>query len=232
MTQHNFVLVANVPQTALDFVDVLMEEGEQLFFAEGSTVQERGEIPRGFQVILSGRVLLERYSASKAPAVLRVLSSGELFNVESIAFPDQPTVDTVIALDDTYTVTIRPHTMERIRHRVPRLENFAVCAAARDAADIQHCLVEATEATAEERVRARLLTLSEAYGGRIRLSQRALADLAGTTRPTVNRVLQQLQADGVLTVKRSRVEVLDPEGLVTDFSAPTSPPTDTFANRN
>lgn len=215
MTQHNLVLVANASTSANDFNDVLVEEGEQRFFAEGSAIQTHGDSPIGFHVILSGRVLVEHFSAEKAPVALRVLGDGEIFSVRAIAFPETPSADSVTALDDTHSVIIRPHTLDRIRHRVPRLDYLAMLAIARELADVQHCLVEATHATAEERVRSRLETLSEAYGGRIRLSQRVLADLAGTTRPTVNRVLQQLQSDGVLRVQRSRVEILDHDALST-----------------
>lgn len=213
MTQHNLVLVANATPSADDFNDVLVEEGEQRFFADGSVIQKEGDTPIGFHVILSGRVLVEHFSAEKAPVALRILGDGEIYSVRAIAFPETPAANTVTALADTHTVIIRPHTLDRIRHRVPRLDYLAMLAVARELADVQRCLVEATHATAEERVRSRLVTLCDAYAGQIRFSQRVLADLAGTTRPTVNRVLQQLQSDGVLKVQRSRVEILDRDGL-------------------
>ena len=43
----------------------------------------------------------------------------------------------------------------------------------------------------------------------IPLTQEELAQLAGTTRPTANRVLRAAETAGVLKVARGRIEVLD-----------------------
>ncbi len=216
MTHQELVLVTNNEARAGEFNDVLIEEGERRFFAEGSTVQTVGDTPVGLHVILNGRVLVEHVSAEKAPVALRVLADGDIFGVRAVVEPSRPVSDTVTALDDTYLVVLRPHTTVRLRHRLPDLDSLATAAAVRELDDVQQCLVEATQATAEDRIRARLKTLSDAYDGNIRLSQSTLATLAGTTRPTVNRVLQQLQNDNAVKVQRSRVEVIEPDALVID----------------
>jgi len=48
----------------------------------------------------------------------------------------------------------------------------------------------------------------------ITLTQDNLACLAGTARPTVNRVLKQLEHAGLVSVGRGQVTILDYEGLV------------------
>ena len=45
------------------------------------------------------------------------------------------------------------------------------------------------------------------------LTQENLAELAGTARGTVNRVLREEQDRGVVTLERGRIRVLDPEAL-------------------
>ena len=47
----------------------------------------------------------------------------------------------------------------------------------------------------------------------IPLTQEDLASMAGTSRPTANRVLKAAEADGVLVISRGRVEILDAAGL-------------------
>ena len=49
----------------------------------------------------------------------------------------------------------------------------------------------------------------------IPLTQEHLADLAGTSRATVNRVLRAEQAAGVLRLSRGRTVVVDREALLT-----------------
>ena len=77
-------------------------------------------------------------------------------------------------------------------------------------------LLEALFATAEKRLCRRLHELTNTYivpgvGGPISipLTQEELASLAGTSRPTVNRVLQDLVQADIVVVRRGSVEVLD-----------------------
>ena len=47
----------------------------------------------------------------------------------------------------------------------------------------------------------------------VQLNQTELAELAGVTRPTANRVLRRLEAGGVVALDRGRVTVVDPVAL-------------------
>jgi CRP-like cAMP-binding protein len=45
------------------------------------------------------------------------------------------------------------------------------------------------------------------------LTQEDLASLAGTTRQTVNQVMRDAQARGLVATSRGRIEILEPDGL-------------------
>ena len=70
---------------------------------------------------------------------------------------------------------------------------------------------------ADARVRWALLQLVPIYGDGhhaiVPLTQESLAELAGTARGTVNRVLREEQDRGVVTLERARVRVLDRDSL-------------------
>jgi CRP/FNR family transcriptional regulator, cyclic AMP receptor protein len=74
-------------------------------------------------------------------------------------------------------------------------------------------VTEAYYLPAEARVLRRLADLAELYGGTVPLPQEALAELAGTSRATVNRVLREQQARGTVQLSRSKTVVLDLERL-------------------
>ena len=78
-------------------------------------------------------------------------------------------------------------------------------------------LVEAYTVDAETRVARRVLELARVYGREpptvIPLIQEDLAALAGTSRATVNRVLRNASARGLVELHRGRTVVLDYEGL-------------------
>ena len=60
----------------------------------------------------------------------------------------------------------------------------------------------------------RLLDLDDIYNGVIPLTQDDLATMAGTTRPTANRVLQGLVGANLVALSRGRFQVLDRAELV------------------
>jgi CRP-like cAMP-binding protein len=59
---------------------------------------------------------------------------------------------------------------------------------------------------------ARLLT-DEADGGRVELPQRTLAAMLGVQRPSLNKVLKDLERQGLISIGYAAIEILDPAGL-------------------
>ena len=80
-------------------------------------------------------------------------------------------------------------------------------------------LLDALYVPAEIRLLRRLVELTDSFSRPdgtcvIPLTQEDLASMAGTSRPTANRVLKAAEAKGVLVIGRGRVEILDGAGLV------------------
>ncbi|WP_265499519.1 Crp/Fnr family transcriptional regulator [Paracoccus beibuensis] len=63
--------------------------------------------------------------------------------------------------------------------------------------------------TAEDRVRIHLLSMSTPDMPDVQISQTELAGFAGCSRQTVNRVLSQLRAEGIVDMGRGAIRVLD-----------------------
>ena len=78
---------------------------------------------------------------------------------------------------------------------------------------VNELLAEAYHVEAEVRVRRRLVELAETFGGAIPLTQEEIAQTAGTSRATVNRVLREEEAVGAVKLGRGRTTVIDTSGL-------------------
>ena len=77
-------------------------------------------------------------------------------------------------------------------------------------------LLEALYVPVERRVLRRLAELSALYATRdsvIPLTQEQLAEMAGTSRATVNRVLRDEQERGTVELRRGRTVVLDADEI-------------------
>jgi CRP-like cAMP-binding protein len=90
---------------------------------------------------------------------------------------------------------------------------FAALRRQRRVRELTAQLAEAHHVEAEVRVRRRLVELARAFGGAIPLTQDEIAQTAGTSRATVNRVLREAEAAGLVALGRGRTTVLDPEAL-------------------
>ena len=69
-------------------------------------------------------------------------------------------------------------------------------------------------ATARTRVLRRLLDLDTVFdSGPVPVTQEEISTMAGTTRPTVNRVMQDLAETGIIELRRGRFMVVDSTAL-------------------
>lgn len=59
------------------------------------------------------------------------------------------------------------------------------------------------------RRRAAELLLEEAEGDRVRLPQSTLAALIGARRPSLNRVLKELEGEGVIEISYRKISIVD-----------------------
>ena len=100
----------------------------------------------------------------------------------------------------------------------PRVDRVLVEALSTEVRRLAAQLVDALYVPVERRVWRRLTELARAFsdGGAealVPLTQEDLAQVVGTTRPTVNRLLREGESAGFLRVTRGRVEILDAETL-------------------
>jgi CRP-like cAMP-binding protein len=124
---------------------------------------------------------------------------------------------TAIALEPTETFSIRRDQFDTLRRRHPDIDRFLVELLAARVRRQNASLIEAYFTSAAHRVMRRLISVAErmpesgTHG--LRLTQEEVASLAGTTRPTANKVLRELVRDGILDLGRGRIRVLDIDGL-------------------
>jgi CRP-like cAMP-binding protein len=151
-------------------------------------------------------------------ATFRVLGPGEIFGEQALLVADARRVATAVALDTLETHTLHRDDFEALRQTHQQIDRFLVEALVVQVRRLSDHLQEALFVPADLRVLRRLVEVSAIYTTAdgetvIPLTQDDIASLAGTSRPTANRVLKAAEEDGLLVVGRRRIEVLDDEGL-------------------
>jgi len=147
-------------------------------------------------------------------ATLTVEGPGGYFGELALVSESGTRNSTVVALDSVETLGLHRDQFEELRSTQPRFERILVTALADEVRRLSARLAEALYVPVETRVYRRLLDLTTVFSTADRLTaipltQDDLASLAGTTRPSVNKVLRAAQEEGMIRISRGSIEVLD-----------------------
>jgi CRP/FNR family cyclic AMP-dependent transcriptional regulator len=182
-------------------------------FARGEVVFHRGDPANALHLIVAGRFAVRITTPLGDTATLAVRGAGDAFGELALVAADRERSATVQALEPGETRSVTRGDFERIRREHPSVDAILVAILADRVRELSELLTEAYYLSADDRVVRRLEDLAGLYEGEVPLPQEALAELAGTSRATVNRVLRGLHERGVVTLARSRTIVNDPDKL-------------------
>jgi CRP/FNR family cyclic AMP-dependent transcriptional regulator len=190
---------------------VLARTVERSYGADMALCRE-GDAPDGMYLMEQGRALVQSLTVDGAAVGLNVVDAGDVVGEQALLAQTARSA-TVVAVRPTIVRLLLPAQFRELRTERPEIDQFLVLVLDERLREMSRRFNEAVHSTAEERVCRRVLALASAFDGKIRISQATLASLAGTTRPTVNRVLQQLVREESVRLRRARIEVVDPEAL-------------------
>jgi CRP/FNR family cyclic AMP-dependent transcriptional regulator len=204
-------LFAGVPQ---EDVRRLLAIARRRSFARNEIVFHRGDPANTLHLIVQGRFAVAITTPLGETAMLGVRGPGEAFgDLALVSGGSAERSATVSALEPGETRCVSRDDFARLRQEHPGIDAVLVAILAESVRRLSERVTEAYYLSAEERVLRRLADLAELYGGTVPLPQEALAELAGTSRATVNRVLREQQERGTVKLSRSRTVVLDLERL-------------------
>jgi CRP/FNR family cyclic AMP-dependent transcriptional regulator len=186
-------------------------------FAAGEVILHEGDRGDSVHLIERGHVAVRVGTALGDVATLTMLGPGSAFGELALIDGNERRSATVVAIDATDTRVVDHGEFERLRREHPQIERFLVELLAAQVRRVSGLAVEAMFVPADTRVLRRLLEVAQQFGEHggtvIALTQDDLASMAGTTRPTANRVLKRAETDGLLHLGRGRIEIIDADRL-------------------
>jgi CRP/FNR family transcriptional regulator, cyclic AMP receptor protein len=182
-------------------------------FRRGEVVFHDGDPGEALHLVAKGRFAVRVTTPLGDTAMLRVFRTGDYFG-ELAALERGPRTGTVLALEDGETLCLHHEELNELRAQQPAIDQAILAALAGEVRRLAGSLVEALYLPVERRLWRRLVDLADVYadGGApvaVPFTQEELAQLAGTTRSTANRVLRAGETAGVVRVTRRRIEVVD-----------------------
>ena len=185
-------------------------------FHKGDTLFFEGDPGASVHIILKGRVAVRTSTPQGDVVTLTVLGPGDCFGEQALLSETSQRTASVVALEAVETRALHRDDFEDLRSKQPSIERFLVDLLAAQVRRLTGQVLEALYVPAEKRVIRRTADLARLYDSadvdgttEIPMRQEDIASMAGTTRPTANRVLKQLEDDGVLLLSRGRTVILD-----------------------
>ena len=204
------------PQTLLGALGendrrVLLSMGRLREYGPGDILLHEGDGAGFVAIVLDGAVKIMGVTESGRTSLLAVRTAGDIVG-ELGVLDGAPRVATVVAAGV-------------VRTRVIASARFKECLARHPAIGlaVTHTVAEKLRAATRRRIDlggreakvrlARVLLELRADGGEVQLTQTELAELIGSSEPTVHKALRALRGQGVVDTRYRRLVVVDPGAL-------------------
>ncbi len=196
----------------------LLATARRRTFARQEVVFHRGDPADTLHLVSRGRFAVRITTPLGDAVVLTVLGPGDSFGELALLGRGAARSATVVALEAAETRSIHKLDFDGLRARRPETEDVLAAALAEHVRRLSELLIEALHLPADVRVLRRVNDLVAQHGGdnadpTLPLTQEELAELASTSRATMNRVLREAERRGELRLGRGRLDVVDPAAL-------------------
>jgi len=193
----------------------LLKLARRRTFRRGEVVVHQNDPADSLHLIVKGRFTVRVMTPIGEPATLAVVGPGDMFGEMALIGENARRSATVEATEEAETLCVHEVDFTRIRQEHPSVNDYVIRFLVSEVRVMNERLLEAYYVSAERRVLRRVVELSRLYGRNgeepveIPLTQETLAGMAGTSRATVNAVLREAQARGLVELTRGNIRVVD-----------------------
>jgi CRP-like cAMP-binding protein len=182
-------------------------------YAKGTVLFHEDDPGDAMHLVAKGHVAIRVTTPVGDVAMLRIIRPGEFFGELAVLDPG-PRSASAVALSAVETHVLHKTQLDELRARRPAVDTLMTVALTAEIRRLAAALAEALYLPSDKRVIRRLLGAADAFDGPVvPLTQEEIAQLAGVTRETANRVLRRAEEHAQLRMSRGRIEIVDRDAL-------------------
>jgi CRP-like cAMP-binding protein len=208
-------LLAGVPEEEIQHV---LAVARRRRFSRNEVVFHRDDPGDSLHLIVKGRFAIRIANPRGETVMMGLRGPGDHFGEMALVAKDRPRAATLVALEDAETFAVSKAEFDRLRVQYPGVNDVLLWLLAGEVRLLDERFLETMYLSAEKRLLRRLCELAEFYpradgATEVPLTQEQLAELAGTSRATVNRVLRDEEGRGTVELRRGKTIVRDVQSL-------------------
>lgn len=207
----------------LDAADraLLLANRQDQVYKKGDTVFREGSFPSGIFYIEKGKVKKFKIDDNRREQIIYVANTGELIGYHALLSQGRHP-DSAAALEECILSFIPAEDFLKAIQQSPVLSQRLLKTLAHEFAVLANSLSLFSHKSVRERLALQLIVMREKYKDRfepgmvvaIRLSREDLANLVGTARENVVRILAEFKKEGIISTKGSTILVNDVNRLI------------------
>ncbi|MEP7173210.1 MAG: Crp/Fnr family transcriptional regulator [Aestuariivirga sp.] len=205
-------LLANIPEEIRQF---LFGTSQAVYLKKSQTLFDRGDAGGTLYVVQSGRIEISLLTEVGKKMVFNQIGHGHCIGEIGMVDGFRRTAS-AIALEDSSLLPVSRTTFLEAARRCPQLAINMMEILCERLRWVSDSVEEYALHSLQLRLARRILVLYRNFGetdGAIKITQNDLADFAGATRESTNKILMQWKNDKLITLGRSKINVIELEKL-------------------
>jgi CRP-like cAMP-binding protein len=185
-------------------------------FSRNEVVFHREDPADSLHLVSKGQFAIRIMTPLGDTVTIGVRGPGDSFGEMALVAEGRTRSATVEALEEAETFAVYVGEFQKLRKAHPSVNHVLIGFLAEEVSRQNELLLEALYVPVERRVLRRLAELSAVFAARdsvIPLTQEQLAEMAGTSRATVNRVLREEQERKTVELRRGKTVILDADEI-------------------
>ena len=199
--------------------DAILAQATVARYAEGVLIFAKGDPGNSMMAVLRGRVMISSPSVDGRQVVLTTFREGDVFGEIALLDGKERTADATAATDCELLVVARRSLLALLERR-PEIAHQLLIVLCERIRRTNEQVEDFAFLHLETRIAKALLRLAQEEGQRapashlgLKISQRALGEIVGSSRESVNKHLQDWKRSGIIELEKGSILIRDVEAL-------------------
>lgn len=185
---------------------------QTLFFKKGKLIFYQEGIPTGVFLMKSGKAKIYKTGAYGKDQIFYIYKNGDLFGYHALLC-NESYEESCEAMEDCEVLFINKYDFELLLTKIPQVQSLIIQNISHEFGVLVNTITVLAQKNLRERLALYLVILNERYykedtaKTQIVLSREDLANIIGTTRESLGRLLKEFREDHLIKIDKRAIEV-------------------------